>query len=155
MRCPVIAFAALVMGAGALSSCDIGGASSSPAQRPAPTSATPAVSDAPVPGRLHHKGDKKISIIFDVRGEGRADITYALHAGDTPTRETVAIPWTHTFQGALTEPGLSPTLTARNTDPTGTIECQITTTQLSFSGSKPAEPGAVARCSVKVLGRVS
>jgi hypothetical protein len=25
------------------------------------------------------------------------------------------------------------------------------TTQLSFSGSKPVEPGAVAKCSVKVL----
>jgi hypothetical protein len=150
MRRPVISFAALVMGVGALSSCDIGGASSSPSPRPALASATPAVSDAPKTARLYRKGDKTVSVVFDVRGEGRADITYSLHTGDTPTHQTVAIPWTHTFQVALTEPVPSPTLIARNTDPTGTIECQITTTQLSFSGSKPVEPGAVARCSVKV-----
>jgi hypothetical protein len=151
MRRPVIAFAALVIGAGALSSCDIGGASSSPSQRPTPASVTPAVSDAPGTVRLFHKGDKTVSVVFDVRGEGRADITYTLHPGDAPTHQTVAIPWTHTFHVALTEPVLSPTLTARNTDPTGAIECQISTTPLSFSGSKPVEPGAVAKCSVKVL----
>jgi hypothetical protein len=150
MRRPVIAFAVLVVGVGALSSCDIGGASSSSSQRPALASSTPVVSDAPGTVRLFHKGDKTVSVVFDVRGEGWADITYTLHTGDTPTHQTVAIPWTHTFHVALTEPVLSPTLTARNTDPSGTVECLITTTQLSFSGSKPVEPGAVARCSVKV-----
>jgi hypothetical protein len=150
MHRPVIACAALVIGVGALSSCDIGGASSSPSQHPAPASVAPAVSDAPGTLRLFHKGDKTLTVIFDVRGEGRADITYTLHAGDTPTHQTVAIPWTRTFQVALTEPFLSPTLTARNTDPTSTIECQISTTQLAFSGNKPVEPGALATCSVKV-----
>ena len=151
MRRPVIAFAGLIIGAGALASCDTGGASSGPSQGPAPASVIPAVSDAPGTVRLFDKGDKTVSVLFDVRGEGRADITYTLHTGDAPTHRTVAIPWTHTFHVALTEPVFSAMLTARNTDPTGTIECQISTTQLSFSGSKPVEPGDVAKCSVKVL----
>jgi len=144
MRRSVTALVALVVGAGCLSSCGGGGA---PAGAPAGAKPSETV-------RIYHEGDKTISIVFDVSGPGQVEITYAMHAGDKPTRRTVATPWTQTFQAAVAEPGLAPMLTARNTDPTATAGCQIVTSQLSMSGDKPPAPGAVAKCSVKVrVGR--
>jgi hypothetical protein len=155
MRRPVIALVALVMGAGFMSSCGIGGAPSGTPPRPAlaPVTSppgTPGVCNPSDAVRIYHKGDKTISIFFDVSGQGQAEIAYALHAGDTPTHRTVATPWTQTFHAAVSEPGLSPMLTARSTDPTAPIGCQIVTSQLAMSGATPSGPHAVARCSVKV-----
>ncbi|MFI5494869.1 hypothetical protein [Actinoplanes sp. NPDC051859] len=148
MRRPVIALATLVMAAGSLSSCDSGGTSSSLSPHPA-ASGTPAVSGTPQTLRIFREGDKTLSIMFYVRGQGRAEVTYSVRAGDTPTRETVAVPWTHIVEVGVDEPDLSPVLTARNTDPNATAECQIGTSQLALSGGElPLVPGRTVRCAI-------
>jgi hypothetical protein len=139
MRRPVITLTALTLAAVCLSSCGAGGETSQP------SAASPSESV-----RIYHAGDQEISIILDVFGQGRADISYALHTGDTPTKLTVTAPWTKTVQAAVNEPGLSPTLTARNTDPKATIGCRITTSQLAITEDNPPEAPAVATCATKI-----
>jgi hypothetical protein len=147
MRRPIIAPVALVVGAGLMSACGIGWASSSSPQLPAIRSASPAPS---VTVRLYQTGDKTVTVAFNVSGPGRADVSYALHKGDTPTRLTVALPWEKRVEVGVDEPGVAPAMTARNTDPSAPIECMIVTNQFSGAADHAERGGVVAKCSVSV-----
>ena len=128
-----VGLALAVLALGALGAC--GGPASSPSPSPSGGNA----------------GSSQFPLIFEVAGDGAADITYASELGQPSTQiSAAATPWTKTLQlssGAAAAPAATVTARTSSTGKNATITCRIKIAGMLVEAKTARGPHALAECS--------